>query len=219
VDVDLDITASSALTSTLAKQLKGTIATELGVSEANLKEYTYSSKTASIPIRRHLLQTPAAYEWTVEFKVEVSLAATDASSADELATEIGTDLSSNTFQAAVMTDLGVVVTSVSASSAVVTSPPTPPSVKAAGLAWWAILLIAVFGALIVAAGAVAAVVCVRRGQGGGDGFLKHFSFASDSKLSNFNKFQEEGQQEINPLGEDYPNTFTGGTATSKHNDL
>jgi hypothetical protein len=183
VDVDLDITASSALTSTLAKQLKGTIATELGVSEANLKEYTYSSKTASIPIRRHLLQTPAAYEWTVEFKVEVSLAATDASSADELATEIGTDLSSNTFQAAVMTDLGVVVTSVSASSAVVTSPPTPPSVKAAGLAWWAILLIAVFGALIVAAGAVAAVVCVRRGQGGGDGF------------------------------------FTGGTATSMHNDL
>ena len=221
VDVDLFITASSALTSTLAKQLKGTIASQLGMTEANLKEYEYSD-SPGLSIRRNLLQSVSTYDWTIKFKVEVSLASTDASSADDLAMEIGTDLSSNTFQAAVMTDLGVVVTSVSASSAVVTSAPTPvietSSVKAAGLAWWAILLIAVFGALIVAAGAVAAIMCARRGQGG-EGLLKHFSFGYSSESSNFDKFKEEGQQEINPLGEAYPATFTGGSVTGKHNDL
>jgi hypothetical protein len=61
-------------------------------------------------------------------------------------------------------------------------------------------------------------MCARRGQGG-EGLLKHFSFGYSSESSNFDKFKEEGQQEINPLGEAYPATFTGGSVTGKHNDL
>ena len=79
------------------------------------------------------------------------------------------------------------------------------------------MLIVVFGALALAASSAATAIYVRRGQDGGGGVLKNFSFAVSSETSNIDKFQKEGHLEMNPLGEDYPTTFTGGSVASKHN--
>ena len=216
VGVGLDITASSELTSTLAMKLKGTIASQIGVTEANIKGYNYSSSIVSSPARRDLLQVSTAYKWSVNFAVEASLSVTDASSPADFANKIGTALTSDAFKDSVSSNLGVVVTGISATTAVLSS----GLIKAAGLTWWAILLIVVFGALIVAAAAAAAVMRARRGQDSSGGFLKNFSFAVSSETSNIDKFQMEGHQEMNPLGEDdYPNTFAGGSVTSRHNAL
>jgi len=215
VGVGLDITANSELTSTLAMKLKGTIASQIGVTEANIKGYNYSSSITSTPARRDLLQVSTAYKWSVNFAVEASLSVTGASSPADFANKIGTALTSDAFKDSVSSNLGVVVTGISATTAVLSS----GLIKAAGLTWWAILLIVVFGALIVAAAAVAAVMRARRGQDSSGGFVKNFSFAISSETSNIDKFQMEGHQEINPLGEDYPNTFTGGSVTSRHNAL
>ena len=216
VGVGLDITASSELTSTLAMKLKGTIASQIGVTEANIKGYNYSSSITSTPARRDLLQVSTAYKWSVNFAVEASLSVTGASSPADFANKIGTALTSDAFKDSVSSNLGVVVTGISATTAVLSS----GLIKAAGLTWWAILLIVVFGALIVAAAAAAAVMRARRGQDSSGGFLKNFSFAVSSETSNIDKFQMEGHQEMNPLGEDdYPNTFAGGSVTSRHNAL
>ena len=79
------------------------------------------------------------------------------------------------------------------------------SVKAAGLAVWAIALIVVAGFLFVAASAAAGAVYVRRGGGGG---------------SNWNKFRmESANKDLNPLGEEYPSSFVGGSMIAQHNEF
>jgi hypothetical protein len=162
----------------------------------------------------------------VIFTVEVSLATTDASSAEDLSAEIDTELSSSNFQSNVMTDLGVVVTAVSVSSdAVDTTPaPTPTftpvptadtdsaSLKAAGLSWWAILLIAVGGSLFVACSAAAVIIITRRGSS-----VSCRSLFSGG--SNFRKFVSDNDEELNPLGEQHPTTFSGGSVLSQHNEF
>jgi len=105
------------------------------------------------------LQTGTTYIWAIRFTVETSLSSTGASSADEFATNISTELSSPSFQASVANDLGVVVTGVSAST-VVTDSGDSSSVKAAGLAWWAIMLIVV-ASLIFVIGSAKAVMYKR----------------------------------------------------------
>jgi hypothetical protein len=241
VAVSLAITSSSILTPARANELKETIADEIGVSQTDLKAWTYSYATSTrrALTRRALLQSTTTYDWTVGFTVEVSLAATGASSAEAFATEIATELDSAAFEANVAADLGVLITSVSASSAVVVATPSPtprptplPStagpggapgsgVKAAGLAGWAIALVVVGGFLFVACGAVAAIVCVRRGSGGfarfGGGDFSRPSFFAVS--SNFNKFRMEGREELNPLGDEYPTTFAGGSVIAQHNEF
>jgi hypothetical protein len=234
--VSLAITSSSKLTAARANELKETIADEIGVSETDLKAWTYSFATST---RRALLQSTTTYDWTVGFTVEVSLAATGTASAEAFSTEIATELDSPAFQSNVAADLGVLIKAVSASSAVVVATPRPtprptplPStagpggapgsgVKAAGLAGWAIALVVVGGFLFVACGAVAAIVCVRRGSGGfarfGGGDFSRFSFFAVS--SNFNKFRMEGLEEHNPLGEVYPTTVSGGSVIAQHNEL
>jgi len=224
VAVALGITSSSKLTNAKSNELKGTIATELGVTKADLKGYTTSYTTSTV--RRALLQSTASYDWSVIFTVEVSLATTDASSAEDLSAEIDTELSSSNFQSNVMTDLGVVVTAVSVSSdAVDTTPaPTPTftpvptadtdsaSLKAAGLSWWAILLIAVGGSLFVACSAAAVIIITRRGSS-----VSCRSLFSGG--SNFRKFVSDNDEELNPLGEQYPTTFSGGSVVSQHNEF
>jgi hypothetical protein len=120
--VSLAITSSSKLTAARANELKETIADEIGVSETDLKAWTYSFATST---RRALLQSTTTYDWTVGFTVEVSLAATGASSAEAFAAEIATELDSAAFEEHVAADLGVLITSVSASSAVVVANPRP----------------------------------------------------------------------------------------------
>jgi hypothetical protein len=223
VAVSLAITSSSKLTAARANELKETIADEIGVRKSDLKAWTYSFATSirRVLTRRALLQSTTTYDWTVGFTVEVSLAATDAASAEAFSAEIATDLNSAAFQANVAADLGVLITAVSASSAVVGGPGGAPGsgVKAAGLAGWAIALVVVGGFLIVACGAVAAIVRVRRGSGGiarfGVGDFSRLSFFAVS--SNFNKFRMEDREEPNPLGEEYPSTFSGGSIIAQHN--
>jgi hypothetical protein len=241
VAVSLAITSSSKLTAARANELKETIADEIGVRKSDLKAWTYSFATSirRVLTRRALLQSTTSYDWTVGFTVEVSLAATDAASAEAFKAEIATELDSPAFQSNVAADLGVLIKAVSASSAVVVATPRPtprptplPStagpggapgsgVKAAGLAGWAIALVVVGGFLFVACGAVAAIVCVRRGSGGfarfGGGDFSRFSFFAVS--SNFNKFRMEGLEEHNPLGEVYPTTVSGGSVIAQHNEL
>jgi len=221
VAVALGITSSSKLTSARANELKGTIATELGVNKNDLKGYTTSYTTSTA--RRAILQSVTSYDWSVSFTVEVSLATTDVFSAEALSAEINTELSSSTFQSNVMTDLGVVVTAVSASSDVVVTTPAPTpistadedsssSVKAAGLSWWGILLIAVGGLLFVACSAAAVVLITRRSSNVSCGsfFLGR---------SNFQKFLSDNNEELNPLGEDYPATFGAGSVLSQHHEF
>jgi len=172
------------------------------------------------------LQSTASYDWSVSFTVEVSLATTDVFSAEALSAEINTELSSSKFLSDVMTDLGVVVTAVTVSSDVVVTTPAPTlvstadedstsSVKSAGLSWWGILLIALGGSLFVACSAAAAVIVIRRGS--------YISCTSCAFLfsggSNFKRFRLDNDDELNPLGEEYPTTFSGGSVLSHHNEL
>ena len=221
VAVELGPTSSLKLTSNKASELKGTIANELGVTEANLARYTTSYTTSKV--RRALLQSIASYTWSVTFTVEVPLSTADVSSAEGLSAENNTELSSTDLQSNVMTDLGVVVTAVSASSDVVVSSPAPTlvpsadkdsasSVNSAGLTWWIIALIAVGGSLFVACSAAAAVLMIRRGSR-----ISCRSFFSGG--SNFQKFLLDHDEELYPLGGEYPSPFTGGSVLAQQHEF
>jgi len=179
IAVAVDITSTTALTSTLAKQLKGTIASQLGVVESALKGFTYSSMETTSTVRRALLQTGTTYIWAIRFTVETSLSSTGASSADEFATDISTELNSPSFQASVGEDLGVDVTGVSAST-VVTDSGDSSSVKAAGLAWWAIMLI-VIASLVFVIGSAKATMYARNNNKAGN-ILEDFSVSRGSSI-------------------------------------
>ena len=179
IAVAVDITSTTALTSTLAKQLKGTIASQLGVVESALKGFTYSSMETTSTVRRALLQTGTTYIWAIRFTVETSLSSTGASSADEFATDISTELNSPSFQASVGEDLGVDVTGVSAST-VVTDSGDSSSVKAAGLAWWAIMLI-VIASLVFVIGSAKSTMYARNNNKAGN-ILEDFSVSCGSSI-------------------------------------
>ena len=218
VAVGLNINSNSKLTSSLATTLKSTIATELGVTTSELKHYLYSY-TESTAVRRRLMQSITTYDWDVSCTVEVSLASTGYASVEEFTEDVETGLNSPTFQANVATDLGVVVVSLSASSTPMNVPTTTPTshpdgsndisngVQSASLASWAIALIACAGFLCMAGAVLASVVYIRRGGGGCFG-------------GHWGKYRaEKGEDETNPLGVDYPPTFSGGSILAHHHDF
>jgi len=213
VAVVLSISSDSKLTNARANTLKSTIASELGVSTSNLKDYEYSY-TASTLYRRKLTQTIVTYDWSVECTVEVSLATTGAASVEDFAGEVGAELSSTTFQANVAVNLGVIIISVSATSTpvIVPTPTSDTNVQSASLASWAIALIAGAGFVCLAGSALAGFMYIRRGDGGGGG--------GSCFGSHWGKFRAEaGDEETNPLGVDYPKSFSGGSVLAQHDEL
>jgi len=220
VYVAVEITSTTALTSTLAKQLKGTIASQINVVESALKGFAYSSTETTSTVRRALLQSGSTYIWAISFTVDTSLSSTGASSADDFAKDINTELNSPSFQASVAEDLGVEVLGVSASTEV-TDSGNSSSVKAAGLAWWAILLI-VIASLVFVIGSAIAMMYVRNSDKAGS-ILKKFPFAIFSERRHFRNFQRDESHEefaeINPLGESSPETFSGSSMIIRHDAL
>ena len=213
VAVVLSISSDSKLTNARANTLKSTIASELGVSTSNLKDYEYSY-TASTLYRRKLTQTIVTYDWSVECTVEVSLATTGAASVEDFAGEVGAELSSTTFQANVAVNLGVIIISVSATSTpvIVPTPTSDTNVQSASLASWAIALIAGAGFVCLAGSALAGFMYIRRGDGGGGG--------GSCFGSHWGKFRAEaGDEETNPLGVDYPKSFSGGSVLAQHDEF
>lgn len=220
VDVAVVITSTTALTSALAKQLKGTIASQISVVESELKGFTYSSTETTSTVRRALLQTSSTYTWAISFTVQTSLSSTGASSADEFAKHISTELNSPSFQANVADDLGVEITSVSASTEVADSGDSS-SVKAAGLTWWAILLIVIASSIFVIGSAIAMMYVRNSDQA--RSILGNFPSAIFSERRHFRNFLRDETHdelaEINPLGETYPETFSGGSMITRHDAL